>query len=770
MSSSDIDYAVIAKALDPERLVPIWLPDGKRQGREWVARNPNRSDRSAGSFSVNLVTGKWADFAAGSDCCGGDLISLYAYLFHRNDQYAAATELQKDNNIVINAETRRAAAEQPVSKIDDAKPTPIIPVPIDVPAPDFKHFKFGDPAKVWTYRTAEGRTIMHVCRFDPPNMGRKQVVPLTWCNDPKRGERWAWRGITKGKVPLYGLDRLAQNPDAPVLMVEGEKATDEGQELFSPSGWVVVSWLGGVANADNVDLRPLYGRQVVQWPDFDGEREKLTDDEKAAGIDPSTKPLLAIGKQPGVRAMLAIAEALKGRASVQMVSYTPGEFEHGYDLADGWTSDEAMEYLRKNAADPMEVASGRTQKAPRREGMPLNTSLNPFGFPDLSKKSVPLNTVENVRWLMEQYGISAQYNEIKKLVELNLPGRNYFQDTRHENALNELTSICSRNLVPTSQLANYVKNVAAENNYSPVRDWIESKPWDGVERMSALFNTVKTKAENENLKCELMYRWLISAIAAAYRSSDFESHGALVFTGLQGKGKTTWFRRLAPSSMGVILIGASVDPSEKDSVTKAVSHWIVELGELDATFRKADISRLKAFITAPCDKIRRPYDRLESEYKRATVFCGSVNDERYLVDDTGNRRWWTVPALSVDYLHTLDMQQIWAELLTHYKRGVQWWLTKDEEDRLKALNEEHEAIDPVKEKILRTFDFSDVSPLRKLELSASEVLEHIGYDKPSKQQATHASKILKELVGEPRHTKSGRLFALPRKFREQAPF
>ncbi len=56
-----------------------WLPDGRRQGREFVAKNPTRADRSAGSFRINVVTGKWADFATGDG--GGDPVSLAAYLF-----------------------------------------------------------------------------------------------------------------------------------------------------------------------------------------------------------------------------------------------------------------------------------------------------------------------------------------------------------------------------------------------------------------------------------------------------------------------------------------------------------------------------------------------------------------------------------------------------------------------------------------------------------------------------------------------------------------
>jgi hypothetical protein len=59
-------------------LVYRWLPDGKRRGAEWVARNPTRNDRKPGSFKINLRTGQWADFAAGDK--GGDVVGLYAYL------------------------------------------------------------------------------------------------------------------------------------------------------------------------------------------------------------------------------------------------------------------------------------------------------------------------------------------------------------------------------------------------------------------------------------------------------------------------------------------------------------------------------------------------------------------------------------------------------------------------------------------------------------------------------------------------------------------
>jgi len=391
---------------------------------------------------------------------------------------------------------------------------------------------------------------------------------------------------------------------------------------------------------------------------------------------------------------------------------------------------------------------------------PLDAPINPFGYPLLSDKGQPLNVRENLEFMLTQYGITARYNQIRKAVEVKLPGCMYTIDNAANCALAELTSMAVRNRMPQSNLADYLKLIADRNAYNPVCDWIEGRPWDGVPRIKELLDTVRTDGDNA-LKDKLMYRWLLSAVASVFQPVGFEGHGCLVFTGPQGIGKTTWFRRLAPADMRLVLVGATLDPSDKDSKTAVLSNWIVELGELDATFRKSDIARLKSFIPLAMDKLRKPYDRLESEYQRRTVFCASVNDDKYLVDDTGNRRWWTIPVTWIDYRHDINMQQVWAELLVHFKRGEQWHLTEEENDALGKLNKEHEAVDPVEEIILASFDW-DKPALHGFEMTASEVLMAIGYDKPNKGQATHASKVLKKLTGKDAKPKAkGRYFMLP---------
>lgn len=92
--SDRIDFDGIARLalMNAEQIVGRWLPDGRRQGAEWVALNPTRLDTRPGSFKVNLINGRWADFAAGAK--GGDLISLAAYLYNIK-QVEAARQVAK---------------------------------------------------------------------------------------------------------------------------------------------------------------------------------------------------------------------------------------------------------------------------------------------------------------------------------------------------------------------------------------------------------------------------------------------------------------------------------------------------------------------------------------------------------------------------------------------------------------------------------------------------------------------------------------------------
>lgn len=317
-------------------LVPLWLPAGKYEGREWVSTNPRRSDKSAGSFKVNCSTGIWSDFATGE--AGGDLISLHAYLFG-SSQLDAALALAELLGIATDAnpapQGRPAEAAPRVAPRDDEPPPAeksdgwdaIAPVPLNAPPIPERHFRHGEPSFKWAYRDAKGAVLFWVLRFDPKKKGeRKQFCPITFCE--KDGQRrWRWKGFPLPR-PIYQLDELTKHPDAPVLICEGEKAADAAARLMP--GWIATTSPNGAKSPKKCDWSVLTGRRVVIWPDYDEVgRAYLHDVARLVG------PYAASIEE--IRLPLAGTPMADGTINPQS-----REPEDGWDAADalqeGWTA------------------------------------------------------------------------------------------------------------------------------------------------------------------------------------------------------------------------------------------------------------------------------------------------------------------------------------------------------------------------------------------------------------------------------------------------
>ena len=146
----------------------------------------------------------------------------------------------------------------------------VSPVPAGAPPPPRRHPSFGAPTMVWPYRDAGGGLLCEVHRYDPAGE-RKQFLPATCWRKADGEPEWRWKSIPSPR-PLYGLDRLAANPGAPVIVTEGEKAADAASRIFRKS--VCVTSLGGSQAAGKTDWAPLAGRKVMIWPDADAPGEK----------------------------------------------------------------------------------------------------------------------------------------------------------------------------------------------------------------------------------------------------------------------------------------------------------------------------------------------------------------------------------------------------------------------------------------------------------------------------------------------------------------
>jgi putative DNA primase/helicase len=360
------------------------------------------------------------------------------------------------------------------------------------------------------------------------------------------------------------------------------------------------------------------------------------------------------------------------------------------------------------------------------------------------------STIENIEHLISHYGITVRYDCIKKKLRITIPGHTGTTDNADNTAITIIISLVTLNGMTTGQVSALVEAIADRNIYNPVATWIYSKPWDGVDRLPALFETLKEREGfSSQLKRILTYKWLLSAVAAAITPDGFKARGVLTFQGPQGIGKTSWVMSLINDKLlceMLIKVDHLLDPHNKDSILGAITHWIVEIGELDSSFKK-DVARLKGVLTSNSDKVRRPYAKTESEYQRRTVFCATVNEENFLVDSTGNTRWWTLPLVSIDYAHGIDMQQVFAQLAVDIQNGAQWWLTNDEEKLLEKHNSQHRSISLVRDRLMEIVDLNRIGEPGLPAMGTVETFARMGIAYPSNGDTKELTAILREIFG-----------------------
>jgi predicted P-loop ATPase len=229
--------------------------------------------------------------------------------------------------------------------------------------------------------------------------------------------------------------------------------------------------------------------------------------------------------------------------------------------------------------------------------------------------------------------------------------------------------------VTSSIVWEALRSYAMDNSYDSGVEFLDSLVWDGTPRLDSWLVT-HLGAENKTYHRKIGAYFILSAIARLY-SPGCKCDYMLILEGLQGLAKSTviavlggkWFSDSLPSV---------------SNEAKASQHlrgkWIIEIPELSA-LQKSEVERIKSFIARQEEKYRPPYLRVEVEEPRRCVFIGTTNQEAYLTDTTGNRRFWPVLCGRVDIDGVKAVrEQLFAEAVVRYKKGERWWPTPEEED------------------------------------------------------------------------------------------
>lgn len=227
-------------------------------------------------------------------------------------------------------------------------------------------------------------------------------------------------------------------------------------------------------------------------------------------------------------------------------------------------------------------------------------------------------------------------------------------------------------LVDVGIAAQAAQTVARDRSFHPVRQYLDSLQWDGVERLDGWLSSY-LGADDTSYTRAVGARWLISAVARIYRPG-VKADCCLILEGPQGSKKSTALKTLA----GPYFTDELADLGSKDSALQTRGVWIIELSELD-TLGRSEVTRIKAFMSRTTDRFRPPYGKRLIESPRQCVFAGTVNHTEYLRDETGARRFWPVQCgfIDVDSL-ARDRDQLWAETRTCFSSGEKWWLDSPE--------------------------------------------------------------------------------------------
>ena len=232
-------------------LAQQWVPNGSKKGNEYVAFSPFRSEKNP-SFSINLNTGAWSDFAG--DHKGNKLTSLYHSIFGNGKEYRdSMLELGQNLGIGIKEHTPINGKKKKFVNFFSEPPTDGY----------LKELGTHKPTKISDYHDfidGEWHCVVKMYRFEPPNH-KKIIKPLRAENNG-----WTWGGLDENR-PLYNLQNIVENPDKPIIICEGEKAVNAASELLPD--FIATTSMGGTSSFEKTDWLALEGREIWLWPDND---------------------------------------------------------------------------------------------------------------------------------------------------------------------------------------------------------------------------------------------------------------------------------------------------------------------------------------------------------------------------------------------------------------------------------------------------------------------------------------------------------------------
>lgn len=303
--------------------------------------------------------------------------------------------------------------------------------------------------------------------------------------------------------------------------------------------------------------------------------------------------------------------------------------------------------------------------------------------------------------------------------------------------------------IAENKLNILIESEVMSPDYNPFIEYFEGLPlWDKkTDYIKQMSDTVKVS--NKNYFTETLTKFLAGSLHCLLEKNSVNDV-CLVFQSAQGIGKTRWYRKLLPEIFrDKYLYEGNIDTRNKDHTQYLSQYWFLHLDELE-TLKTNEIGALKSFITQEKIALRKAFGRYITSFIRRASFLGSVNEDKFLSDTTGNRRWLVFKVISINYLHNVDVDKMWSQVYFLWQSEFRHWFDTDEIKKINENNEEFRSMPLEEEILLKCFQFIDYSEDGSGEFyTSTDVILDIGTDRPllmSKMNGRVMGKVLSKHV------------------------
>ena len=668
----------------------------------------------------------------------GDIISLYAEQ-HKKDAKKDFTEICEElaKELYITLDYEDGSTFKPVS--NNQKSTERVFNHVDfTPKNQDKELKQLPRTERQHIYTNENGQPIAVKKMRIKRDGGKS---FSWyLIDPETNEFAKKSGLNGLELPRYNICSVnqAREKGQTVFVVEGEKDVDTLQSL----GYIATTKPNGAKNHWTSNfIEPLKDLNVVVLLDND-----------EAGAD--------CGKM-AITALLDVTASLKVIPSASLYPELPNKGDIS-DILDILGAERTKELLDSAVVDEKYIVIEDTTTETEQDNS--------------SNKKKPMIDYEIFAEFIEEQGYSIQYNQITHNFEFFGFDKGESLEHLAENVptilYDQFKKLYTR--VTKQIIVDYITRYATRHKYNPVLNAIKAIKWDGKDRVGQIYDIFRIPTDTEEglYSRTFIFKWLKQCVCGLFNNIEnpFSLDIILVFQGKQGIGKTRFFEMLALNSK-FFGEGICLDPRDKDSIIQATSKWISELGELGSTMKK-DMDSVKAFLTKSTDEYRTPYGKASLHYPRMTSFVGTVNDDQFLIDQTGNRRFVTIPLapdLIIDYntqIKPFDALQLWAQIYYIVKdedkascfrldENEKRYLEKRNSAFVKPMKSECEVLDILEEQQTPqqgyTCTFKEMTVLQFIQLHnlkydanvVGRVLKKYGYESKLKKEKGKVSRVIR---------------------------